>query len=280
MSTRFSGENEDFSAYIRDLTQDEIDTFWQQGWVYAPNFIDAELVEQVRQHYKAWTGIKWDEWPADPEEQRKFTELLNSLQTTGIFFNIRLDDAWMNNFITQKKLGKASADLLKVPSVKLLSDTLHVKQPASSGHSAALRWHQDFPSMPLDRAEALQTWIALAPITPDMGPMSHMNGSHREMPNGIHQLAGETAEEAYPELWDKYEVSEPRQYAAGDVLFHHCLTYHSSAANQTDRIRWAMSSLRFSSRTLYTGQSLSHTNGLGMEPLKRFDHPNFPTVYP
>ena len=280
MNTQFKDDNKDLSDYIRDLTKEEIEFFAGNGWVFVPGYIDANLMKEVTQHYRDWTGLQWDEWPEDPEEQDKFNQAVKNLMANVIKFNIRLEDPWMWNFLTQRKLGKAAADLLKVPSVKLLSDTLHVKLPAATGRTEKLRWHQDFPSIPIDRAEAVQTWIALVPITPDMSPMAHMSGSHREKPNGIHELANETIEETYPELFDKYEISELHTYAPGDAVFHHCLTYHTSEANRTNRIRMGISSLRFSARSLYTGQSLSHTDGLGMQPLKLFSHANFPTVYP
>lgn len=74
--------------------------------------------------------------------------------TLKVILVVAIEGSFMNmqNFLTQRKLGKSAAELLKVPSVKLLSDTLHVKLPAATGRTERLRWHQDFPSMPVDRA--------------------------------------------------------------------------------------------------------------------------------
>ena len=70
---------------------------------------------------------------------------------------------------------------MKVSSIKPLSESLDVKYPMSSGLSRELASHYDFPSLPIDRAEAVRQWLALVPITPEMGPMTHLNSSHREM---------------------------------------------------------------------------------------------------
>jgi ectoine hydroxylase-related dioxygenase (phytanoyl-CoA dioxygenase family) len=157
---------------------------------------------------------------------------------------------------------------------------MQLKLPKSSGRSVELAWHQDGPFLPLDRMSAIQMWVALVPVTTDMGPMVHLSGSHREPLSGMLAYSGEKAKDIYPELWDKYEESEPHAMGMGDAVFHHSQTWHYSFPNETDRIRWAMSSYRFDSRALYTGQPNFNTDNLGLVPEKTFDHPNFPIVYP
>ena len=134
--------------------------------------------------------------------------------------------------------------------------------------------------MPVDRAEALQLWTALVPITTDMAPMVHLSGSQHSQPGGMVAQLGEDARELYPDLFETYKVSEPVNYQAGDALFHHVLTWHSSGSNVTDKVRWAMSSIRMSERCRYTGQQNFNTDNLGLVPNQPFDHPNFPTVFP
>lgn len=274
-------EHVDLSSHIRDVTDEEVERFWRDGWVHVPNFISEDLCNQVIERYMEWSGLRWRDWPSDPDEQKEFIACIeNAGQRPKYLFAIRQEDPWMFNYVTQRKFGEAAAKILKVPSIKPLSETLHVKYPQSSGHSRELAWHQDYPSIPSDRAEAVQFWTALVPISEDMGQMVHMTGSHREMPGGMLAMVGEDARELYPELWEKYEVSKPKPLKAGDALFHHVLTWHCSYANQTDRVRWAMSSVRMSARSRYTGQQNFNTDGLGLEPNKHFDHPNFPTVFP
>jgi ectoine hydroxylase-related dioxygenase (phytanoyl-CoA dioxygenase family) len=277
-----SREPLDLSKSIRDLTKEEISFFVENGWVHAPAFIDPQLADEVVQHYMDWTGLKWKDWPSDPKEQQEFRDAVDGVKSRGQKgrMAIRQSDPWMFNFIAQRKFGEAAARLLNVPSIKPLSDTLHVKYPMSSGQSFSLPWHQDFPAIPADRAEACQMWLALVPITPDMGPMVHLSGSQHEKPGGMFGYGTETAEENYPEIFEKYKPSTPKALGKGDAVFHDVLTYHCSGLNLTDKVRWAMSSIRISARSLYTGQFNINTNDLGLTPLKPFDHPNFPTVYP
>ncbi len=272
---------EDLSPRIRDITKEEIEHFVEHGWVHARNFIDPALCEEVIKHFQDWCGLRWKEWPSDPAEQKAFMDAVKNMEgRTKHLFAIRQDDPWMFNFVTQRKFGEAAAKFLKLPAVKIFSETLHVKFPKSSGKSRALAWHQDWPSIPIDRAGAMQMWLALVPVTPDMGPMTHLSGSHREQPGGMVAVAGEDAHELYPELFTKYKASEPPTMAQGDAHFHHTLTWHASGENKSDKVRWGMSSIRFDARARYTGQHNFNSDGMGLVPNQPFNHPHFPTVYP
>ena len=273
-------EKVDLSQHIRDLTPEEIETFRRDGVVTVPGFVSAELVAEVKQHYMDWSGIRWDEWPEDPAEQQQFIEVIERATTGKMLFAARQADPWIFNYVAQPKFGKAAAELVGVPAIRIVSETLHVKYPESSGHSKPLEWHQDWPHIPIDRVAAVQMWVALAPITADMGPMVHLEGSHREPPLGMLAYQGVKPEQAFPELWERYHLTAPHDLDAGDAVFHHGLCFHASGVNQTDRIRWGMSSYRIAADCLYTGQPNFNTDGLGLEPFKEFDHPNFPVVWP
>ncbi len=270
---------EDLSPHLGDILPEHVEQFWRDGFVQVNNFVSEELCDRVVQHFADWTGLRWNTWPSDPAEQAAFVAAFESAQTKPHwFFAIRQDDPWMFNYVTQRKFGEAAAKLLKIPAVKILSETLHAKMPGPSGKTRAFDWHQDFPWLPIDRCQALQTWIALVDVTPDMGPMQHLIGSHHSMP-GIRGGLGQNGKDVFPELFDQYKISDLHGVPKGGVMFHHGMTWHASAPNQTDRVRWAMSSYRMSAKTLYTGAQNENTDGLGLVPNKTFDHPNFPTVY-
>ena len=272
---------QDLSPMIGDVTPDHIETFKRDGVVTIPDFVKPELCEEVIDQFMKWSGVRWREWPSDPAEQKAFGDAIDGLSSKDRnVFAIRQDVPWMFNYVTQRKFGEAAAKLLGVPETKIISDTLLLKPPVRSGKTLVVPWHQDFSSIPIDRAEAVQFWLALVDVTPEMGPMTHLKGSHRSMPGG---MVGETHEDAqalYPELFEQYQPTPIKHLAQGTAVFHHALSWHASNPNQTDKVRWAMSSYRISSRCRYTGQANYNTDGLGLVPRKHFDHPNFPTVYP
>jgi ectoine hydroxylase-related dioxygenase (phytanoyl-CoA dioxygenase family) len=272
--------NLDLSAHIRDVTDEEVEAFREQGWVTCEGFISEDLAGEILEHYKAWSGVRWDEWPDDPAEQREFIDVIVGKSGGKRMFAARQEDPWMFNYVSQRQIGKAAARLLGVKTIRPLSETLQAKFPASSGHSKPFEWHQDGPFLPIDRMEAIQMWVALAPVSVEMGPMVHLTGSHKEPLGGMLSYSGESAEELYPELWERYECTPEHALATGDAQFHHANTWHSSKVNTTDQVRWGMSSYRMAGHVLYTGQQNYNTDGLGLEPNKPFDHPNFPLVYP
>ena len=185
-----TAERVDLSEHIRDLAPEEIDTFRRDGVVNVPGFVSPELVAEVKQHYMEWSGIRWDTWPEDPGEQQEFIEVIERATTGKMLFAARQDDPWIFTYVTQPKFGEAASQLIGVPSVRIISETLHVKYPESSGHSKPLAWHQDWPHFPIDRVGSVQLWVALAPITKDMGPMVHLKGSHREHSSGCFTTRG------------------------------------------------------------------------------------------
>ncbi len=73
-------------------------------------------------------------------------------------------------------------------------------------------WHQDLPAMPLDRAGGLQFWLALCDIVPEMGSIQHLSGSQHEPPRGRQGLNGTKLADDYPDIWEKYELSDARTY--------------------------------------------------------------------
>jgi ectoine hydroxylase-related dioxygenase (phytanoyl-CoA dioxygenase family) len=272
-------ERVDLSEHIRSLTDEEVEAYRENGWIEAKGFITGELCAQIVEHYKAWSGVRWDEWPSDPAEQEEFMAAVAEVTKPGAIFAARQDDPWLFNYVTQPKLGEAAARLMGVPAIRPFSESLQLKYPKSSGRSYEIGWHQDWPYMPIDRIDAVQLWVALRPVTEDMGCMVHLTGSHREPPMGMLGYAGEDARDKFPWLWEKYEQSKPHAMEPGDVMFHHGLTWHYSYPNETDRIRWAMSNQRIAADCLYTGQQNYNSDGLGLVPNKTFDHPNYPIVY-
>lgn len=271
----------DYSHLIRDIDDDEVEFFQEHGWLYVPNFINVKLAEELRQHFMDWSGIHAMELPEDPAEQEALrAAVMAANKRPRSMFAARTEDPWIFNYMKQRKLGEAAARVLKVPSIKIFGEYLFIKLPEASGMGAVTPWHQDYPNLPCDRAQVVQMWTALAPITADMGPMVHLSGSHREPPGGLFGYDKDDAREVYPELFERYKVSEPRDYNPGDAMFHHCLTWHSAGMNKTNKLRWAITNQRMSASVRYTGQPSGNTDDMGLVPIQRYDHPNFPTVYP
>ncbi len=110
--------------------------------------------------------------------------------------------------------------------------------------SGPVSWHQDYGYWPLERPGGAMMWVGLDDALPDNGGMHYLPGSHRwgefqptDFVAGSNQpeLAGRPPMDIEPHLDQVVAVTT----RPGDVLMHHCLTWHSSSPNLTTQHRRA-----------------------------------------
>jgi ectoine hydroxylase-related dioxygenase (phytanoyl-CoA dioxygenase family) len=140
--------------------------------------------------------------------------------------------------------------LIGAAQVRIWHDQVISKPPRDN---ALFQCHHDFYFWPLDRPAMVSCWLALDDATVDNGCMHVFPGSHRDprmqppdcdladdlfltpVPLG----AGEPGS-LYAEMKTK-QPSEavPVELKAGECMFHHCLNWHLTPRNVTDRQRRA-----------------------------------------
>jgi hypothetical protein len=169
-------------------------------------------------------------------------------------------------FVAHRLINRARLTDAEIPT-RYLDDLVWSKEPGAM----RTRYHQDSSTEEADRAGRLNFWIALNEVTPEMGAMRFVSGSHREGALGItgqsvpddfpdefldpdgHPDAAKLAEldpervaelfkddllEHYPKLLDLYQLSPPFHYQPGDATGHHGRMVHGAPPNSTDRQRW------------------------------------------
>ncbi|MBW3623430.1 MAG: phytanoyl-CoA dioxygenase family protein, partial [Armatimonadetes bacterium] len=184
----------------------------------------------------------------------------------------------------------AIRDLMDVERVRLWHDQVISKPPGDNGKFA---FHHDFYFWPLDRPSMISCWLALDKATVDNGCMHVLPGSHRDpryQPAGcdlsddlhLSPVAGGPGEPGslYDEVrtWD-HDRAVPVELEAGECMFHHCLNYHMTPQNVTDRQRRAFVMIYMPDGTRYhRAQSPNHvcTNYLNLEDGQIMDRPEFP----
>jgi ectoine hydroxylase-related dioxygenase (phytanoyl-CoA dioxygenase family) len=273
----------DIDSGIRAVTDDEVASYQENGWVELPGLVSRELAGDLLEHLKQTTGIDRDELPPDQPEGREIAERIKAEGLAKIFYMSRMHDEKVFAFAASRVLGEAAARLTGLRPLRLLTDGVICKLPswteAAGIWSGPSPWHQDFPPVPWDRGGGVQFWLALCEITPDMGSMQHLSGSHRERPLGnVPYTPDQNLQSLYPYLTEKYEVSEAHHLYPGDVLAHDSMTVHFAEENRTNRVRWVYTSYRIPANTLYNGIPNERFDGFGFEPWKPFDHPKFPIV--
>lgn len=258
---------------VRSVTDEEVTFFRQNGWAKLSGLVSTSLAEELCERVLEVSKMREGRISHQDVESAYRTAEANGL--SGV--NFRESDPFIDEFVTSRALGAVSADLLGTHPLRLWSDSVFGKL-GRGGDQRGTAWHQDYPSLPMDRAIGCQIWIAVVEITPDMGPLQYLSGSHREPPLGRGSFTARGMVDVHPWLLDKYSISPQHHLQPGDVMAHHSLTFHSAQPNTTDRDRIALASHRFDANARYTGLVNDRSDGRGLVVGEPFDNPFFPVV--
>lgn len=122
-------------------------------------------------------------------------------------------------------------------------------------------------------------WAALTDMTPEIGTMAFLNGSHRFGVMGHHATYGEdNLISQYPELLDECTSTGNLAYAAGDVTVHSNMTVHSAGTNHTDDPRWTYIVIVNPADACYTGGDADAFEQGNLVLHKKFNNLDFPII--
>lgn len=144
----------------------------------------------------------------------------------------------------------AIRDLMQAPRVRLWHDQVISKPP---GDNKKFDCHHDFYFWPMDRPRMITCWLALDDATVANGCMHVIPGSHRDprfqpadcdLSEDIFLSPRPLGPGAPGSLYQEvrgYDVDHttPVELKAGECMFHHCLNYHLTPQNVTERQRRA-----------------------------------------
>jgi ectoine hydroxylase-related dioxygenase (phytanoyl-CoA dioxygenase family) len=159
----------------------------------------------------------------------------------------KIDNAWWSDpdladLATDARLGAIAATLLGVDSIRLWQDQL-LHKPPSGEDRTRIGWHQDWESWrtvaSIDRF--VTAWVALDDVDESNGAMQVLPGSnHWGLLQGQSNFLGTDLDAQLERLAATHGATpEPvvLEMRAGQVSFHHVLTFHGSGTNTSDRVR-------------------------------------------
>lgn len=200
----------------------QIQTFHEQGYVVVRNFIQPTTVQYLREAFTQQTKLWAQEVGVSTEEY---------LSVVSQWTNIWEHNTRFQQQLHNPKAAKLAAELLSCQQVRVFHDHLIAKPPQGG---STIPWHRDFPNWPIAKPNALSCWIALDDASKEAGAMRFMPKGHKESITPSIDFLNEEKD------WGAREqeaVSIPVK--AGDAIFHHCLSWHSSPPNQTNAWRRA-----------------------------------------
>lgn len=274
---------------LRDITEDEIETFWRDGVVFLPGLFDPDWVARMSEGFE--TAIH-DLGPLgrnyNPEGQ------------PGAFY---MDlGVWKRNpvfedFATASPAPAVAARLMGAEKVHVYDDQLFVKEP---GTNYPTPFHQDWTYFHFDGWQICGIWFTVDPVGPEDGALGYVRGSHRwdrafqpipiggarssdlyaAKPAGAEDVLDKLPDiEANPDDYDLVFFD----YKPGDCSVHHIRTIHGSKGNKSKTTRRRAVTVRYcGDDATYLARPYAPEQGHGAY-LKDGDPiggPDYPLVWP
>jgi ectoine hydroxylase-related dioxygenase (phytanoyl-CoA dioxygenase family) len=220
------------------LTREQVDFFNQNGYLKVGRVLDDAQVEVLRERLDQLIAGKST---GQPELLRNLAggELDSDAVVVQVVNIWEADDQYCR-LLSHPTVTRMAADLARTDLLRVWHDQIQYKPPRVG---TSTRWHQDYPAWLMTfPAHLLSAWVALDDVTVETGCLRFVPGSHRW---GVHRGlgTGDSFEPTYDpkQLPAGAEVRvECMEVMKGECNFHHCLTWHGSAPNPTDRPRRAI----------------------------------------
>ena len=220
---------------VRQLTDDELHTFREQGWVLARRLIEPEVASQLLASAKALMGEEALRTTGGGGGDPQFAAYRDILRN---FLGFWRENATARALSHSPLLAGNVSRLLRGRPVRFFNDEVLVKPPVEAGGKST-PWHQDLPHATFDRTGLVNIWISLVDLPAEGGAMAFVNGSHRFGPLGRTLLDAQDVVTQNPWLLDECKVSRPAAMEPGDATIHGDLTIHGGPAFDGPHWRWA-----------------------------------------
>jgi phytanoyl-CoA hydroxylase len=223
-----------FSAMT--LSQDQIDFFWENGYLPYNKVLSDEELALYRCEYdlefeKAWEkdqvrNLAVDDGQDLETKKSAPQQMLQIMQMSDRNIHYR-------KLIYNDAILDAVQDVIG-PNLMLFHDQALFK-PAHTG--GAVFWHQDNAYWKCRPATLVSCWLTLDDVTVENGAMQVIPGSH--LKPVWHPPSQATT--ALFNIEDQVDTSKAVaiNLPAGSCMFHHCQTLHYTQPNETDRQRRA-----------------------------------------
>ena len=239
------------------ISQEQIQFFNEHGYLRYGRVLEMDGVEELRaalDHVIAVELAGGDD--SAPEfrfgHSRGHDDQAAAVQPRPItqYVNMWKREPAYEQLLHHPIISGVACALLNTPRVRLWHDQVISKPPGDNGH---FRFHQDFYLWPLADPQILSCWLALDDASAENGCMHVVPRSHSDPRFGLEaytaeqeaRMAAAADGREAPESARQKMAHEPAtiglpiELKAGECMFHHCLNFHATPPNVTDRQRRA-----------------------------------------
>lgn len=257
----------------------QVEEFHERGFIIGPQAYGDEEADALRERMMA---VLEGRSKRKPELNRNLLGE-QSPRVVHQIVNVWEADDLFRRHIYNEAICAMTAQLMGHPVVRVWHDQVQYKPPRVGGPTD---WHQDHPYWPvIQPPDLISAWTALDDATVENGcmwmvPGSHKWGAHKGGTIGTEPVAFDPMPdlEALPSGIRIEKV--PCEVRKGQVMFHHCLTWHGSPNNDSERGRPAIAAHYMPGYTRYEPQGL-HVMGqrVSVQPGEILEGEHFPTVW-
>lgn len=236
---------------LREITDEEVETFWRDGVVFLPGLFDAEWVERLAGGFE--TAI---------HDLGPLGRNYNPEGEPGAFYmdiGVWKRHAVFRDFATASPGPAIAARVLGAEKVHVYDDQLFVKEP---GTNYPTPFHQDWTYFHFDGWQICGIWFTVDQVGPEDGALGYVRGSHRwdkafrpipiggarsadlyaARPAGAEDVLDKLPDiEADPDAYDLIFFD----YQPGDCSVHHIRTIHGSKGNASKTTRRRAVTVRY-----------------------------------
>ncbi|WP_380876228.1 phytanoyl-CoA dioxygenase [Sphingomonas sp. DBB INV C78] len=240
----------DDRAALRDVTDEEIATFWRDGVVclraiMPPAWLEV-LAEGVERYLASDAAFSLSAFGAERPETGKRKPKAHFYGGTDHW---KVDEA-CRRFACESPLPAIAGQLLRASRINLYEDSILVKEPGAIEKTA---FHQDLSYFHVEGSQICTTWVPLDPVKRETGALQFVRGSHlsRKLfrPNFFVSTDAmpDTEGEIVPDLHADRRDAEILCFDTepGDITIHHARTLHGADGNHSATMRRRAMSVRY-----------------------------------
>jgi hypothetical protein len=233
-------------------SESDVEFYAKHGWYLTKKlFTGAEVDELVAESERYYAGERDRRLPVRPPRLAYWEPGDGDVQRHNDYVHYEHDG--LAKLLSKPLVGAVAATLAGADEIRVFQSTLIYKPPIAGEPTNVVPWHFDKHYWsPCTSDRMLTAFIPLHDCDEEMGTITMVDGSHRWQEIGrddtvtrhfaernrrdLERVLAENA--AYN---DAGVVKVPMIIPKGHMSFHHCRTYHGSAANRSDRPRQAIS---------------------------------------
>lgn len=212
---------------LRPITEQEIQTYHEDGVVVLRGMFDSEWVKHLR-------NAAEEDMAAPGKLHQELTKSGNSGRFYFNTFMWTYHDGF-KRFVYESPAAEIAGTVMHVSKTNIFFDQLLIKEP---GTEEKTPWHHDMPYWPVRGDHVCTVWLALDPVTKDSGAVEYIKGSHRW--NQAFKPPAFAGDDKYkidlpavPDIEaqrDQYEFLQ-FELEPGDCTVHHGLLVHAAPGN-------------------------------------------------